>query len=229
MPKRLNQEFTHATFDQSAVATCLEDEGFASAFAASMQLLGTALLESPKTDDFAQALATLRGIDLAADWPFGDRERVARAARLVAAGRDEDEQELLVEYTRLFRGPARMPAPPWGSVYMDRDQVLYGWTWLELRSWLREHGITATYSENDPEDNFARLLCLAATLVQERPELLAEFLGDHLLCWSGHFLDLLEPGCRTSTYQGLACLAHATLDDVQDLMGIEPPHRRMHR
>ena len=112
---------------------------------------------------------------------------------------------------------------------MDRDQVLYGWTWVELRAWLRVHGIQATYAENDPEDNFARMLALAATVAEERPGLLAELLGDHLLCWSDHFLGLLADAPDTSTYRGLALLARATLADIQELLGIQPATRRLYR
>ncbi|MBQ3106804.1 MAG: molecular chaperone TorD family protein, partial [Eggerthellaceae bacterium] len=139
---------------------------------------------------------------------------------------------LTAAYTRLFRGPAKLPAPPWGSVYMDRDQVLYGWTWVELRNWMRAHGIQGTYDENDPEDHFARMLLLCSFLANEKPGLLCEFLADHLLCWSERFLALLQEASATLSYpvyEGLAVLAATTLDDIGELLGIQPAARRMHR
>ena len=30
------------------------------------------------------------------------------------------------EYRRLFVGPGHLPAPPWGSVYTDRECVIFG-------------------------------------------------------------------------------------------------------
>lgn len=229
MPEPLNQTLTHGTYDVQAVQECLSQEGFVEALCASMRLLSAGLLANPRTDDFAQARAALVGMDIAQDWPFGSDDGKMRAAGLLADGAHDGTDELVVEYTRLFRGPAKLPAPPWGSVYMDRDQVMYGWTWVELRTWLRTHDIAGTYEENDPEDNFARMLALASEVAQNRPELLAELLADHLLCWSDHFLELLVDAAELPTYQGLAVLSKTTLLDVQELLGIEPATRRFFR
>ena len=229
MPQPLGTEFTHGSFDTEAVEHYLADTDFMQAFTTSMHVLGTALLASPKTDEFARALEILRSIDLTADWPFGSEDDLAASAQMLAEGTNETQHDLVVEYTRLFRGPAALPAPPWGSVYMDHDKVMYGWTWVELRRWLRAHGIEGTYEENDPEDNFARMISLAGILAQERPELLAEFLADHLLCWSDRFLELLEPACKSQVYRALARLSRTTLADIQYRFGITPAERTMRR
>ena len=229
MPERLNQELTHGTYDAQAVGALLEEGDLRPALCASLRLLSTALLQSPRTAEFKQARSALLDMDIAADWPFGTGEALAEVAQTLQEGAAEGEDELVRDYTRLFRGPASLPAPPWGSVYMDRDQVMYGWTWVELRAWLRAHGIQATYEENDPEDNFARMLALAATVAEERPWLLAEFLGDHLLCWSDHFLALLVAAPDTHTYRAIALLARTTLSDIQELLDIQPAVRKFHR
>ena len=229
MAQRPNQQLTHGTYDSEEVARMLEEGDLRLALCASLRLLSSALLESPRSEGFKQAHAALASMDVATDWPFGSGEELAQAARALKQGASETEDELVRDYTRLFRGPASLPAPPWGSVYMDRDQVMYGWTWVELRSWLRAQGIQGAYEENDPEDNFARMLALAATIAEERPKLLAEFLGDHLLCWSNHFLQLLEAAPATRTYEGLVLLARTTLADVQELLGIVPAERRFYR
>lgn len=224
-----SNEFTHGSFNEATVQSYIENEEFVSAFCTSMNLLSAALLNSPKSDDFTRALEILRIVDMPRDWPFGAPENLQTAERLLDKGAQETEQDLVVEYTRLFRGPAALPAPPWGSVYMDRDQVFYGWTWIELRRWLREHGIEGTYEDNDPEDNFARMLGLAGTIAEQKPGLLAEFLADHLLCWSPRFLELLEAACVSPTYQGLAALSRITLDGIQNMLGITPAARKMRR
>lgn len=229
MPMPLGTEFTHGSFDNEAVSEYLNDADFVEAFATCMHALGTALVSSPKTDEFTYAIELLRNIDLEQDWPFGQREVLAQCTQLIEEGKSETQNDLLVEYTRLFRGPAALPAPPWGSVYMDHDKVMYGWTWVELRRWLRAHGIEGTYEENDPEDNFARMLALAGILSKERPELLGEFLADHLLCWCDHFLEQLEPACESPTYRALALLSRTTMQDIQQRFGIEPAKRTFHR
>lgn len=54
------------------------------------------------------------------------------------------DDELTWEYRRLFVGPGVKLAPPWGSVYTDRDRVVFGASTLELRAWMREHGVART-------------------------------------------------------------------------------------
>lgn len=141
----------------------------------------------------------------------------------------EDAHELQRDWQRMFRGPGHLEAAPWGSVYMDHDQVMYGWTWVCLRDWMRKNGIEATYPENDPEDSFGRLLCLAGEITLQAPAKLPELLADHVLCWSPRFLETMVAAARTRTYKGIGMLCSATLDDVQDMLAITPAQRRMYR
>lgn len=220
----------YAVRDEAAARELLENPDFVQAFSACLQLLGLSLVTGPTHEHTRAALDALCQMDIAQDWPFGeDAARVSVAALLDSVPCEEERARLKREYARLFVGPGHLEAPLWGSVYMDRDQVMYGNTWLELREWMRAHGVQATYAENDPEDNFARLLLLASQLVQERPELLCEFLGCHVLPWSGHFLDILERHAEMPWYRGIAALARITLNDAQDLLGIVPVRRRFFR
>lgn len=222
--------FTRGSFDEAALCDLLAEEGFVESFAGCMNLLGTCFVESPKTPAFKQAFDAVCALVSAGEWPFGEEDAQVRVRELLDRAQREDDEAFRVRaYTRLFRGPAKLPAPPWGSVYMDRDQVMYGWTWVELRTWMRAQGISGTYAENDPEDHFGRMLALAAVVAQSRPEVLGEFLSDHLLCWSSRFLDAFQPAAGIATYEALAELARVTLDDVSNLAGIVPARRRMYR
>lgn len=224
------REFTHGTFDEDAALELISDDGFNQAFVASMRLLGTLFVESPNTEDFKRALEAVRALDLEQDWPFGETEPLAHTATLFEQGaREEDEEELVRAYTRLFRGPNALPTPPWGSVYMDRDQVMYGWTWNELKDWMRKTGVEGTYAENDPEDHIGRLMLMAAAVAVERPECLCELLADHLLCWSDHFLAYFVSRTTFPTYLGVAELTRTTLLDIQGILGIEPATRKFFR
>ncbi len=227
MPEPRGREFTHGEYDQDASAKLLADKGFVQALSTCLTLLGTCLLASPTTAEFRAALDVTRVTARSGDWPFGDGPTIAHAGELIAS--HETTDELRADYQRLFRGPGHLEAAPWGSVYMDHDQVLYGWTWVSLREWMRESGVRGTYAENDPEDNFGRLLCMAAEVANARPERLCELLADHLLCWSPRFLEVLAGAARTDVYRGLATLSAATLDDIRDVLGITPATRRLYR
>ena len=229
MPKK-EHSFEPSTYDERNAEALLADDGFKMALRTAFALLGTAFVVSPKDPAFDDAIGALASMDLAADWPFGDVGAKGEADALLARGQTEESTEDLVcAYTRLFRGPGHLPAPPWGSVYMDRDQVMYGWTWVELRAWMRANGFAALYQENDPEDHFGRLLLLGGEVLDARPCLLCEFLGDHVLCWSDHFLEQFTDCAESPTYTGLAILARTTLADVQDLLSITPSPRAFFR
>lgn len=221
--------FTHGAFDEKALWEMMSEEGFAEALAGCSNLLAACFVESPKAPEFHRAFEVVCSMVCAGEWPFGSAESLEHAKSLLAQAQREDHAAQVAAYTRLFRGPAKLPAPPWGSVYMDRDQVMYGWTWVELRSWMRMHGFAGTYEENDPEDHFGRMLALLGAIVQSKPLLAGEFLADHLLCWSAHFLDKLAESAESSTYEALSALAAATLDDVASLLGVVPARRRFYR
>ena len=76
-----------------------------------------------------------------------------------------------------------------------------------------------------PDDHIGLMLSLLATLTEERPELVEEYLSEHLLPWAPHYLGLLEVCAEHPFYKGLALLTKATLKGAQgelSLVVIEP-------
>ncbi len=200
-------------------------------------MLGPLFLNDPKTDADAvealiKAFAALDVSAAAAEWPFVG----AAAARALGEMRDgaraaieEDVDALIWEYRRLFVGPGRKPAPPWGSVYTDRECVVFGESTLVLRAWMRAHGIERLGGTADPEDHIGYLLLLMAWIAEHRPELLGEFLRDHVLTWSSHFLEQLEEAAEHAFYRGLASLTRMTLEGVGETLALEVVHPRFYR
>jgi TorA maturation chaperone TorD len=224
-----NEIVPYAVTDKRQLQFMLGSPDFTQAFTMGMRLLAACFVYRPVEGGSLGALSAIRGMDVMDDWPFGTKDALMPVGMQLAMGQMDDPRELDWEFQRLFRGTGTRVAPPFGSVYMDHDQVINGWTWMALRDWMRQHDITALYEENEPEDQFGRMLSLAAELDSARPDLLAEFLGDHLLPWSGHFLELFLTDNLPATYRGLAMLAQVTLDDVQETLGIVPAKRRFFR
>ena len=133
------------------------------------------------------------------------------------------------EYRRLFVGPQSLPAPPWGSVYTDRDCVVFGESTIALRSWMRARGIERLNDEKDPEDHIGLVLAMAAWLAEEKPELVGEFLRLHVLPWSGHLLEQLEAAAEHPFYKGLASIARTSLSGMRDAFGLEVVEPRFYR
>ena len=176
------------------------------------ETLAPFFLQDPRTGTAGaafQAVAQLRAQEAADAWPFADGAEARHALSLMVNGLADgiDADDLVWEYRRLFVGPAPKPAPPWGSVYTDRECVVFGEGTLELRAWMRAHGVRRTTDERTPE----------------------EFLRLHLLTWSSHFLDQLVEAADHPFYEGLARLAKASLEGIQQARDIDVTYPRFYR
>lgn len=193
-------------------------------------------LNDPRTGDAADAFAALAELDVAAaaaQWPFAGDEVAAVEGALaamkegLAAGADHDD--VVWEYRRLFVGPGHLPAPPWGSVYTDRECVVFGESTLALRAWMRAVGVERLADERTPEDHIGLMLALLSFLAAERPELVDDYLRDHLLTWAPHYLEALEEAAEQPFYAGLARLTRLTLVGLQRERGLTVELPRFYR
>ncbi len=193
-------------------------------------------LNDPRTGDAADAFAALAELDVAAaaaQWPFAGDEVAAVEGALaamkegLAAGADHDD--VVWEYRRLFVGPGHLPAPPWGSVYTDRECVVFGESTLALRAWMRTVGVERLADERTPEDHIGLMLALLSFLAAERPELVDDYLRDHLLTWAPHYLEALEEAAEQPFYVGLARLTRLTLVGLQRERGLTVELPRFYR
>lgn len=92
--------------------------------------------------------------------------------------RRQQRRDAAASPQRLFIGPWALPAPPWGSVWLDKESVLFGDSTLALREWMRASGIALALERNEPEDHFGTLLLLAAWLCEtNQDELFAQLLA----------------------------------------------------
>lgn len=198
------------------------------------ETLGPFFLQDPKTGDAHEAFAALAALDVdaaAGEWPFVDDDEARRDLGLMVEGlaKGIEDEDLMWEYRRLFIGPAPKPAPPWGSVYTDRECVIFGESTLALRQWMRECGIQRLVDDKTPEDHIGLMLVLMAWIARNRPEVLDDYLRLHLLTWSSHFLDELIEAAEHPFYEGLARLAKASLEGIQGELALDVTYPRYFR
>lgn len=129
-------------------------------FAVTARVLGALFYYSPESHETAPLVQALLTDDWQAQWPL-DAEALAPVAAMF---KTHSEESLPQAWQRLFIGPYALPSPPWGSVWLDRESVLFGDSTLALRQWMRENGIQFEMQQNEPEDHFGSLLLLAACL-----------------------------------------------------------------
>lgn len=200
-------------------------------------------LQDPRTGNADAEFAALAALDAqaaGAEWPFASEAEAKHDLSLMVEGlaasrtAGEDggfaaDDELTWEYRRLFVGPAAKPAPPWGSVYTDRECVVFGEATLHLRAWMRERGVARSSDEKTPEDHIGLMLALMSHLCRTQPDCLDEYLCLHLLTWAPHYLEELAEEARHPFYRGLASLTRSTLSGVQEFRGLSVATPRFYK
>ena len=198
------------------------------------ETLGPFFLQDPKTGEAGAAFQALAALDVdaaAAEWPFAGEAEARACLALMKEGRAHgiEDDDLVWEYRRLFVGPAPKPAPPWGSVYTDRECVVFGESTLALRAWMRAQGIARLVDDKTPEDHIGLMLVLMAWIARNQPADLDDYLRLHLLPWSSHFLDELAEAAKQPFYEGLARLAKASLEGIQSERALDVAYPRFYR
>jgi len=195
-------------------------------FAFTARVLGALFYFAPDSEQAAPLVAALTEGDWQQDWPLPSGQ-LAPVAEIL---RQPSDEALPDAWQRLFIGPWALPAPPWGSVWLDRESVLFGDSTLALRQWMRDNGIAFEMAQNEPEDHFGTLLLLAAWLAEtgrdaERDQLLAW----HLLSWSTRFLTLFVENAGHPFYRALGQLAQLTLAEWQSTLLIPVAEKPLYR
>jgi len=152
----------------------------------------------------------------------GDALCELRAQLTGAAGRAES---LAAEYTRLFVGPAALPALPWESVYTTHRRLVMQRSTLDVRGCYRAQGFIPALYPHVPDDHVALELDFLATLAtaaleaqaagdeaacREKLEASRAFAHDHLGAWVDQYAaELAEKG--GSAFYGAVARAAAAL------------------
>lgn len=193
------------------------------------RMLGGLFYYEPDDASMADVYSLLQDEQWVDEWPCGDKSELMLIAEQLKEGLLESQSETLAQaYQRLFVGPNSLVAPPWGSVYLDHECVIFGESTIELRQWQSSLGIATQTEVREPEDHIGLLLMLAAWLAEHHPEQIQTLLADHLLPWSGRYLELLETEAEHPFYSGLAKLTKITLADWQTRLSIDVKSKRIY-
>ncbi len=140
------------------------------AVALSARTTGALFSYAPNSAEIAPLVAAFRTGAGSSSGPSG-RSPLASG---FAASAEETLPEAAAPVYRAM-GPAG--AAP-GSVWLDKESVLFGDSTLALRQWMRENGIALEADGNEPEDHFGTVLLPAAWLCEtEQDALFAQLLA----------------------------------------------------
>lgn len=194
----------------------------------SLRILGSLFLYPPSHSEIQSFFDLISEVSLAGEWPFGTLEELERVHSKMKE-HAQSEAHLESDYNKYFVGPNHLEAPPWGSAYLDKDNILFGASTLDLRSFLKKYSIKTFSSPQEPEDHFGFMMWyLAFFMEQEQDIIVNELLSEHILPWSGRYLKLLQTTAEASFYSALAQLASITLKSLQEIYSVVPVKKELY-
>jgi TorA maturation chaperone TorD len=125
---------------------------------------------------------------------------------------------LRIDFTRLFVGPFKLLAPPYGSFYLEDSRIM-GESTIDVRNWYKKEGLDVVIK--DAPDHIAMELEFMHYLVAKQTQVTNEgnlqdiqlyqqkqksFLDSHLARWLPEFLENVQKNAQTEFYRRLALL-----------------------
>ncbi|MFM2059962.1 MAG: hypothetical protein RLY71_4347 [Pseudomonadota bacterium] len=141
-----------------------------------------------------------------------------QAEQLGAAFAADDMQTLLVDYTRLFLGPMKPHAQPYGSFWLTGEYTVMQEATLSVLDLYEQGGFAVDDAFQELPDHVAVELEFVyqlafrqhqARLTGDEVELARltgvrqQFMAVHLGAWAGHFCTALQAGAETGFYRQL--------------------------
>lgn len=146
-----------------------------------------------------------------------------------------DVAALRRDHRRLFVGPGKVLAPPWESVYLSTDHLVFDKQTVAVREFYARFGLQAPNLRQEPDDHLglelAFMLHLGASAISaiERADEAAlasllgaqrAFLRAHLLRWAPACFARINAHADTTYFRGVARLGEGTLRGVAHDLGV---------
>ena len=150
-------------------------------------------------------------------------------AELLKAVEADGADDLAMDFQQLFEGCEVMPAPPWGSVYLDKEQVIFGETTVAYRRFLADKEMSLDTGMREPEDQFGLMLMAMSKLAEaEDNEAIKALLSVHLLPWAPRYLELMQKNANTQSYQLLGAMAEQWLAFIAEELAVTAVEKKVY-
>lgn len=196
------------------------------------RILGACFYYPPQSDTVQRLWPLLPQI--AELFPWSNPAKIARYCQQMPSIQPE---QLEYDFSILFEGQGEMPAPPWGSVYLDKENILMGDSTLQYREFLSTFGLVNQSTIREPEDQFDLMLLAWVHLIEQQPvtkppsgEAALVLLTEHLLPWAYRYLELVSSSqTEHQVYPLLAKITECYLQTLQTELGLFPQPRELFR
>lgn len=208
------------------------------------RILGALFYSPPQSETARQLWPLLPQITEYFPWP--DRLEIAQYCQQL---HDINPEALEYDFSILFEGQGEMPAPPWGSVYLDKENCLMGASTLRYREFLAGLGLASQSVIREPEDQFGLMLLawvylleqdstkqhpskqhaaeehLSKQYAEKQPpsEAATTLLTEHLLPWAYRYLEFVKNAqTEHQVYPILAAICESYLKTLQTELKLHP-------
>lgn len=150
----------------------------------------------------------------------------------LSGGKEEVVLEMSREYTRLFiNGFPKVVAPPYGSVYLEKDGLVFGKTTSEVLRFYHGAGFTLKEEIGDLPDHIAHELEFMGILANQESqatgsekirleEMQMDFFSRFLLPWVPIFCEKIEKSSRFPFYRHLGQLTREFIHLEKNYLGV---------
>lgn len=184
------------------------------------RLFGALFYYTPDSDVLSALYPSLNDIESLFCW---HNPQLIAKQRTILVEHIADEQ-LPYQYSILFEGQGFMPAPPWGSVYLDKENLLMGESTRRYREFLQHYNIVIQTGINEPEDQFGLMMMALALLIEsEQFAAVSTLISEHLMPWAPSYLSLLKVYSDSPFYQALGIIAEQYLSQLVNQLQLTIP------
>jgi TorA maturation chaperone TorD len=181
------------------------------------RLLGSLLYNEPSETVINTPLSE----ELFAGIPYARNNKLAKKGQtqiecwLKSAPINELTDNVRTDYMRLLVGVGDVLAPPWGSVYLDDERLLFNENTLKVRQFYERYGMMVKKKHSEPDDHIGlELEFLAHLAKQGEDEAMLNFVKEYMLPWVFLWNNDVQKHARTDYYRGLANMAAGGIEEL---------------
>lgn len=137
---------------------------------------------------------------------------------------------LRTDYLKLFTGAGTMLAPPYESVFLSDERLMFDKQTRDVRKFYNTYGWKSRLEGKVPDDHLGTELLFLNLLVDKYLKLdddacrremrneMVRFIEGHPLKWIGLWQEEVERNADTKCYSGISKLLYAILEDMTDVL-----------
>jgi len=193
------------------------------AFHISFRFLSQVYLEIPDE----KFIKKVFGDNLLFEWPVAENQKTVSKGLKILQDYSSQWNPVLMEalkqdYTRLFIGLEKILAPPYASVYLSEEHLLFEKPTFDVRRFYEKLSLSVNPQKKEPDDHIGfELFCLSFLCEQANQIALIEFLSGHLIPWLNSFLSRVLDKAQTPFYRGISYLTWGLVESLSAFLEIE--------